>query len=958
MAPARQPHPGRPDIAQCITGRPDQAPIVGRSEELDIIEAVRGTTLLGNPRAVMLAGEAGIGKSRLLRAATANVQDAGGTVFVGRCMDEQGMPPFVPWITALHSQSTDDDARAKLLALLSGVESGADQQSGWTTPEQLKLRLFANVADYLATIARHHPVLMCLDDLQWSDAASNELLRYVMIHAQSVPLLVMGAFRDDEGAVNPALQRTLEELNRHRLITVIPVTPLTAMDTAEQVALLTGQENEALSGAIHDHCEGNPFFTEEVLRALANEGRLHPPVGLEPDCAGATWELPVPRSVVAVIERRFGHASDGCRETLELAALSGNRVQVDLLAAAMQCDPARVVESLEEAVSLALLQPASEWRHAKDEAPDANSLDDFVFLHDRIRETIEATINTVRRREFHERLASALESIMPGGDELPRLSAVTWHLRRAGQFDRAAHNADRLGDAAMRALAYHEAIDAFRIAIDLTPETGRRLERRSVIASLNVKLGDALSAAEQADSAVAVYGEALREFVALDDRWRQARTLRRLGTTFARQEKFDMSVAQLESAIGMLEALDESPDSRARTDRANELAMAVVELGAIQGTSLADYESGIANGRRGLTLASRLAGNGRQIEPYSQLSLGKTLMRAGELEEGYEALAPALPLAYLTDDKNLAAEIAGALANHHYWVGDLDASERAARRRHDLAVQAGNPFSLRHTSSWLANLALARGKWSEARRMLDEAEREIRGVESPEPHAFLQVIDGLLYFHTGRPDEATMRLERAIVGFRRSGPATVIWYIGCLAHAYLESGNRVMLQQTTNEVRQMIDTLPSSALPRAPALAQLGIIAARTGDVDAARSVFKSLRQFEGQLHWVSVDRVLGMLAVTLRDHEVSEHYFRSAESLAARGGILPELALTLAERGSALMASTVVDTRSHGEALLRDGIERLNDLGMVRKSAGYTTVLRQAAGATVAPPAGWAHTT
>lgn len=138
------------------------------------------------------------------------------------------------------------------------------------TPEQRRLQLFASVTRGIHALAQQQPVMVALDDLQWSDAASNALLRYVAIHSNAAPLLIIGAFRSDEATSNDDLARSIEELHRRRLLTTIRIGPLTAAGTAQQVAAILGAEDRDLAQAIHRHCEGNPFFVEEVLWTLAD----------------------------------------------------------------------------------------------------------------------------------------------------------------------------------------------------------------------------------------------------------------------------------------------------------------------------------------------------------------------------------------------------------------------------------------------------------------------------------------------------------------------------------------------------------------------------------------------------------------------------------------------------------------------------------------------------------------
>jgi len=975
MSPAPWQDDHRSEPAAAVRARLGRLPLVGCRRELAVIREELTAALRGEPRAVLLAGEAGIGKSRLLGEAARLASRSGGTTLLGRCVDELGMPPFLPWIDAVAPRGrrpsapaaaeTDgkpavpaaDDAgdRASCLpreldhlwSLLAGGESGAAAFSGPRSPEQRKLHLFETVTGSLARLARMQPLLLAFDDLHWSDAASNELLRYIVVHIEPVPLLILGAYRTEEVAANPALARTIAELDRRRLLTTVPVGPLDAAEMRKLLGRLLARDEPALAAAIHRLSDGNPFVAEEVAREFVAVGGLDRRRDGAAQAATEPDPPPLPRGVAAIIERRLDRVGKACGAALEVAALAGRQVAVDLVAAATEAEPSLVAALLDHAAALDLVRPAEPGggRVAGLDRPA-----DFVFSHDRVRETITAQINPVRRRELHARLGRALAAVPGREGDLARLAALTHHFRLAQQRDEAAAYAARLGEAAMRAHAHAEALRAFRTAVDLAPEGATTGVAR---AELLLKLGDAALAAGDA-AELDAYADAKALFSAADDPRGAARALRRLGTAYARREAFELAVASFEAALAMLEEIAESrsPDTPT-TGIDTDLAEALIELATVQASSLARYEEAAANGRRALAAAEQASPESPVLAAQARLSLAQALIRSGGLAEGQALLPPALALALRADQPELAAEIVGALANHHYWIGDLDASARAAVWRRELAQRAGEPYASRHTDGWLANLALARGDWEEAERLLAEAEPWVDRLESPEPRAFLRQLAGLLRFQQGRYPESVALLEEAAAGFRTSGPATLVWYLGCLAPAYLASSDPARAERIAEETEDLISALPVGSLPRCPALAQLGIVAARTGDVDAARRHYDALAAYAGQLHWVLVDRVRGMLAAALGDTAAAEEHFTAAARSATVGGIQPELALTLAEQGAARCRSRLPGIRSDGPPLLREAFAMLHGLGMAGEAARLASLLAEPLTPPSAPPAG-----
>jgi DNA-binding CsgD family transcriptional regulator len=246
---------------------------------------------------------------------------------------------------------------------------------------------------------------------------------------------------------------------------------------------------------------------------------------------------------------------------------------------------------------------------------------------------------------------------------------------------------------------------------------------------------------------------------------------------------------------------------------------------------------------------------------------------------------------------------------------------------------------------WLAFLAGARGEWDEAARLLAEAAPQVARVDSPEPRAFLRKIQGFVLLMQGAHAEATAALEEAVAGFRPSGPATLVWYLGCLATAYQAAGEQRASEGIAAETAALVDALPPGSLPQAPALAELGVVAVLRGDRAAAACWYPRLLPFAGQLHWVLTDRVLGMLAALLGDQPAADRHFADAAALARRGGIRPELGLTLAEQGAARRQSPEPATRASAEPLLREALDLLRGLRMSADAARVAAMLRQPGG-------------
>jgi DNA-binding CsgD family transcriptional regulator/tetratricopeptide (TPR) repeat protein len=541
----------------------------------------------------------------------------------------------------------------------------------------------------------------------------------------------------------------------------------------------------------------------------------------------------------------------------------------------------------------------------------------------------------VRKQALHARLAVAVEETDQIASRIERLALLLHHRVQAGEREPAAAAAEQLGLEAMRSHAFQQAASAFDTSLTLwrsAPAGTSPWED----ARLLLLRGDALLAASDPE-AVAVLAEAERCANAARDPALAGRAQLRRGRAHARREEHELAVQALRAALDSF-AIAGGHD--------REAFLADVELIALLGTSLAAYQEAVEIGER--ALAGVMARpDDPALEAAVRLELAKALMRSGDLDTGQAQLVPALGLALGAGSLDLAAEISGALANHAYWTGQLDLSERAARHRRDYATQAGDPFALRHARSWLANIAIARGDWTVARGLIADATEDVERVDSPEPAAFLNHLSGMIALALGQQDDAISCFEAAMSGFRQLGTASLPWYLGLLAHAYQAAGNQAAAEEAVRETERVIAGFPAGALPVAPALAQLGIAAVLRGDATAAGRIYSALRAYSGQFHWVLIDRVLGMLADTIGDREAARRYLAGASAAALRGGLRPEHALSMAEQA---VASARAGLGDRALAERDQAIARLRALGM----EGAVRRVEQLAGAALAdPPAG-----
>jgi DNA-binding SARP family transcriptional activator len=373
---------------------------VGRARELAALEEGLSDALAGRGRIVLIAGEPGIGKSRLVDelATRARAQDA--QVLVGRCWEAGGAPAYWPWVQALRGHLPEAKRDAVALAeLVPGDELPELDTEG------ARFRLFAAVSAFLREAAEARPLVVVLDDVHAADEPSLLLLRFVAREIVDSRLAVVCAFRDVDPTPRDPLTAALAELVREPHTTQIALAGLTEHDVSRYVELAAGTEpTRELVATIHAETEGNALFVAEVVRLLEAEGRLGEPAAA----------LRIPPGVRAVIGQRLARLSPACRDLLAAASVLGRDFGLDVLQRLGDVDRDELLDALDEAVS----------ERAVVDVP--RSPGRLRFAHALIRDTLYDDLAPMRRLRLHERAGAAIEAVH-GGDLSPHLSELAQH---------------------------------------------------------------------------------------------------------------------------------------------------------------------------------------------------------------------------------------------------------------------------------------------------------------------------------------------------------------------------------------------------------------------------------------------------------------------------------------------------------------------------------------------------
>jgi DNA-binding CsgD family transcriptional regulator len=761
-------------------------------------------------------------------------------------------------------------------------------------PEQARLRLFEAVGMFLAAIATTTPLVLLLDDLQWADPASLDLLRHVARQQFTARLLILGAYRTGELVNNPALERTLLDLNRARMLTSLSISPLTEGEIAALAGVRLGLPvDPALARLLHIHSEGNPFFAEELLRAWVETDALRSAAGL----FTLVKKLPnvLPSSIVGIVRERLSRLPGITVESLRIAALIGRTFDVTFLAEVAGQEAEAIEESLLAAVGAGLIREDSQGT--------------FTFSHDKVRECLYADVTSVRRRRLHGFIGRILEA-QTDQRSAQHLADLAFHFTQSGDRSRGARYARLAAEQAWQASAPEDALKLYRVALEFLPK------EESERGSLLLHMGEAAIWAGMEREAITAFEEAQNCYQNHQDKLGTARAVHGLGRAWGRLEAHASALAALETALALLE---DHPGP--------ERVQVLVDLATLLAVSMGRQSEGIAYGEQAMELTHRL-GN-KRLEAIANRTVGNLLMRENHLEKALPLLERALSLAKMADDAVEASECCACLTLAYTWSGHLQQCQDITRERLEWANLTHDPYQARHVYSWLALFAALQGTFTEAEQWLTQAEAALAPLASSEPRAFLHSVRGWLAYTRGDYPSAEKYFGLAVDLFRELGPDALVWYLAPLGLAQLHQGHRHEAITCMSEEETLLASQQEGTMVVADALSKLALMALWLGDHERLAAYYPRLLPFQGRGMEFLLDRVLGEIETLLGSWSQAHTHLSAAEEMARRGGIVPELARTLLAQGKLALAQGGRGSVTRARTLFKQALGLFEELGV-----------------------------
>lgn len=830
------------------------APMVGRERELAGLSAMLDALALGRGGIVAIVGDAGVGKTRLVAEARKQHPAESVAWFASRCLSYTSSAPYHLAAAILRSligsgaDASGEEMRRALqqaapalasqastiypfLSHLLGLELEGEDAAriAYLPGPALRARYAAAYRRFLEAVTRDKPTTIICEDIHWADASSVDLLLNVLPVVAETPLLFVLLSRPDR--TSPGWRLIDQDSDvAGAAITRLHLTPLSENDSRLLVAHLLDIESlpDAVRQSILTKTEGNPFFLEEVIRMLIEQGTLKQIDGRW-QVTRAVHTIEIPDTIHGVLVTRLDRLPDEPKRVVQIASVIGRSFEVSVLQAVLArsagLERTKIDIILPQLVEAQLLRPSP-----------ASQGPAYVFRHALTRDAAYQSMLQKQRRRDHLNVARAYEDLAAGPGE-DNAGLLARHYAAAGDDTKTLLYATRAGDAAARVYANAEALSFYDLAMQ---SATRQVGDTQQISHVFLARGRVLEISGQMAAALTSYNDMLALGRSRGDERMQLDALIGMATLHALKVTTLFDSARAEGLAREAEGI-----ARRMADRRTEAK--VLWIMQLIHRDDADASASIAYGERALAIARELA-----WDEQVALTLNDLAVRYGAAGRAQHAVAALQEARVLWDKLGNRPMLAETLANHamgtYVWQSDGEQALDMLRQSVQINTSIDNLFGLGYAHSLIGMIQSEAGAYDEALEHLSRSRAIAAQTELIVGRILLPALLGALYGRLGQVEQGIAAALPGLALARSALPSALSWPLVTLAHLYISQGDLQAASAAISEGRAALQKgafTPSQPLDlqiaAASLLAAQGDHAAAVAQIGRAQQVAESL---------------------------------------------------------------------------------------------------------------------
>jgi tetratricopeptide (TPR) repeat protein/tRNA A-37 threonylcarbamoyl transferase component Bud32 len=801
--------------------------LVDRVEEMRLLREAADNAVRGEGGLVFLYGEAGIGKTRLTRELGAYARLRGMQVLYGRCpalfrMD--GVPPYILWSEVikdyLEGCSPEQLYRvigfypSEVCKLVPELRQrlGAIPQSLPIGPEHERDRLFEAVSQFVMNISKETPLLVVLDDLQWTDQTSLLLLHYLARGVYKTSLLLLGAYRETDIDERHPLSPVLSELNRERLLQSVLLKRMSINDVSEMIKQILEQDDvpNEFCELVYEKMQGNPFFVEELIKSLKEEGVIF----REED----RWKfkeiskIEFPKTVKSVIKARMSRLDEDCQNILTLASFVGNDFTFEAISGVTNIEENKLLELMEKLLKTGLIKERV-----------IRGKDVYCFADVIVRDVVHEEVSHLRHKKLHSAVGGTLEKVY--SKEIDQhFGELAYHFLEGGDQDKALDYFLKAGEKAQKIHAYLEASSYFLHALELLGEKEGNLEQK---ASMMERLGYLEWWIGKPDAGMEYWNKSLALWDQLGDEKRGAKLHAKMAHMFWN------AVGDKEKASEhhrmALEIFEKESESVELASLYEDISHMLWRTGKPEALSWA---------QKAFELAERLGDLAVLASCYNDL--GTLSLKSGEFEKSLEYYEKGLKIAL----ENNFAEDAFTLYNNlcalYGPTGEFQKNFETAQKGSEFAKKVGSPYGLTWLNSVLAECYLGMGDIQKAISIWEDVLALAKRIKYNVQISGAMIDLGWCYLFLGEWDKSLQYLMEAFDIAKKIGEYQFSGSVAlALGELFMEMEDYGEAEKYFNEAVNICEKTVESAglfFEAFPALSRLYL---KKGEVEKAKKLIE-----------------------------------------------------------------------------------------------------------------------
>ena len=879
--------------------------IVGRQKEFAEARHLWHKAASGQGQTLLISGEPGIGKTRLMREVITHAEVSGGKALTGDCYAESNAPynAFAQVIRQALNRFSRNGLEFPDSVLDDLLKLTPDQRYRYPQvhpnpsldPETEQQRLFENMVTFCTLLSDESPLLLVVEDVHWGDSGTMKMLHHLIRRTQKQPVMFLVTYREIELKKSRPFNELLLELNRQRLGRRMKLDRLDREQTREMLAEIFAEHitPEFLDGIYHE-TDGNPFFIEEVCRTLVESGTLY--------FADGQWhrpedmaELEIPQGVQIAVETRLAQLPQEHQEILSMASILGREFEFETLMKALDVDEDTLIEAMEAAEEAQMIQ----------EIDDKGEIT-FSFVHALVPSAITESVRTLRRRKLHRKAAQAIEELSPTDYE-----ALAYHFGEAGKEEMALKYYTLAGERAAAAFANQDAEGHFQSALDL-------VETDNDKANLLVHLGISQARQSKYGDAIDTWKKAIGFYQEMGDSDKVAELYARSGRATWDDGDTTAELAICRQGISLMEGMPDGPG----------MARLLAE------TSRACLFNGLHNeselhGQQALQMSKKLDIPSIQAEALTTLGM----LSGNSGEEAVAILNQAIDLTKSADLPRQALRAHNNIAVQYFLkLGDLpraiDHIQKAVEIANLIGDQEFELFSYVNLYSWM----ILQGQLRTVKEMMPSLEELLESLPDPGAGGIgLNQLKSTLLTYQGKLDQALELLQERYAEVHKVGDLQRLRNV--LFSLALISLIRKDYERGKIVCQEMIQIAKTGMITKSLSHSLLSMIYSREGEIQKAREMMtESLRAAEDPSSEF-IDQVF-VLWAQADLHVAEENWLEAWVNYGALMKLSVEKNLrwyqywTNVEWAEAYLARNEPGDREQARQMLQESLEDFKDMG------------------------------